>query len=210
VVVFCCSSALLSSASRRPKLPLPRNERLERELFGEVKTGINFENYENIPVETSGEDVPPPIQHFKDYDFHEVLQQNIALSGYDRPTPVQRHSVPIAGAGRDLMACAQTGSGKTAAFLFPLITKLLRMDLDALSPPDASGGGMFGRRSKAYPFALILAPTRELATQIHDEARKFTYRSGLRPVVVYGGQEVRNQLRELDNGCDIMIATPGR
>jgi len=197
------------SASRRPKLPLPRNERLERDLFGEAKTGINFENYDSIPVETSGECVPDPIASFKDYDFHEVLKANIELAGYEAPTPVQKHSVPIAGAGRDLMACAQTGSGKTAAFLFPLITKLLRTDLDALAPEDGRPSS-FSRRRKAYPFSLILAPTRELATQIYEEARKFTYRTGLRPVVVYGGQEVRTQLKELEMGCDVLVATPGR
>lgn len=177
-------------------------------MFGDAKTGINFENYESIPVETSGENVPDPITSFKDYNFHEVLKNNIDLAGYEVPTPVQKHSVPIAGAGRDLMACAQTGSGKTAAFLFPLITKLLSIDLDALG--DDGRQFNFSRRPKAFPYSLILAPTRELATQIHEESRKFTYRTGLRPVVVYGGQEVRAQLKELDLGCDILVATPGR
>ena len=70
------------------------------------------------------------------------------------------------------------------------------------SPPD-------GRR-RTYPTALCLAPTRELASQIHDESKKFTYSTGIATVVVYGGADVRNQLRDLERGCDLLIATPGR
>ena len=66
-----------------------------------------------------------------------------------------------------------------------------------------------GRR-RTYPAALCLAPTRELASQIHEESRKFTYTTGIATVVVYGGADVRNQLRELERGCDLLIATPGR
>ena len=91
-----------------------RDMRLEAELFGNVvdkPRGIEFKNYEDIPVETSGLDVPPPIDSFKELQCHEVLLSNIDLAGYDRPTPVQRYSIPISSAGRDLMACAQTGSG---------------------------------------------------------------------------------------------------
>jgi hypothetical protein len=114
--------------------------------------------------------------------------------------------VPIAIAGRDLMACAQTGSGKTAAFLFPMICSTLEMYKKHGPPPPASVAG----RIKVTPVVLVLAPTRELSSQIYDEARKFTWRTGLRPVCVYGGAEQRVQLQDLDRGCDILIATPGR
>lgn len=67
-----------------------------------------------------------------------------------------------------------------------------------------------GGRSKQYPLALVLAPTRELATQIYDESRKFSYRSHVRPVVVYGGADVGNQMRDLNRGCHVLMATPGR
>lgn len=100
------------------------------------------------------------------------------------------------------MACAQTGSGKTAGFLFPLIAKMLRTG--AMNPPE-------GRRGKgAYITALVLAPTRELAVQIFEEAQKFCYCTGIRPVVVYGGANIQLQQRELDAGADILVATPGR
>uniref|UniRef100_A0A7S1C9S8 RNA helicase n=2 Tax=Bicosoecida sp. CB-2014 TaxID=1486930 RepID=A0A7S1C9S8_9STRA len=100
-----------------------------------------------------------------------------------------------------MMACAQTGSGKTGGFLFPVIQKM--MTVGALPVPD-------GGRRKAYPNCLIVAPTRELASQIFDEARKFTYRTGIQACVVYGGADMRTQIRELERGCDIVVATPGR
>eukprot|EP00456_Euglypha_rotunda_P019047 TRINITY_DN1695_c0_g1_i8.p1 TRINITY_DN1695_c0_g1~~TRINITY_DN1695_c0_g1_i8.p1 ORF type:complete len:503 (+),score=54.48 TRINITY_DN1695_c0_g1_i8:271-1779(+) len=181
-----------------------RDEAMEKQLFGETKTGIDFDKYEDIPVETSGTDVPKQISKFSDIQCHEVLKANIKLAGYEKPTPVQKYAVPISLARRDLMGCAQTGSGKTAAFLFPMIAILVSEKLPA--PPPQTGM----RSRKAYPYALVLAPTRELATQIYKEALKFIYRSGLRAVVVYGGQEIRTQLRELERGVDIMVATPGR
>jgi ATP-dependent RNA helicase DDX3X len=96
---------------------------------------------------------------------------------------VQRYAIPIGLAGRDIMACAQTGSGKTAAFCFPIISGLLK-----------AGYQPTGRQRKALPAALILAPTRELTSQIYEEARKFSYQSGIRPVVIYGGAPVVNQV----------------
>lgn len=92
---------------------------------------------------------------------------------------------------------------KTAAFLFPVIQMMLRTEVH-INPRC----GPRGRR--ATPAVLVLAPTRELATQIFNEARKFVYRTGVKPVVVYGGQEPRLQLREIERGCDLLVATPGR
>lgn len=104
--------------------------------------------------------------------------------------------------GGDMMACAQTGSGKTAGFLFPLIAIMTKNG--PLPEPE-------NRRSKGtYITALVLAPTRELAVQIHEEAQKFCYCTGIRPVVVYGGANIQNQQRDLDIGADVLVATPGR
>ena len=91
----------------------PRNIRLEQQLFGnQHNSGINFEKYDDIPVEFSGNDVPPPIASFKDSDLDPLLKENIELAGYSNATPVQKYSISIVTACRDLMACAQTGSGK--------------------------------------------------------------------------------------------------
>jgi len=193
--------------------PGPSNQRLEKELFGDLgdvtkqQTGINFDAYADIPVEATGTDVPEPVTEFlPPIDAH--LLENIKLAHYKTPTPVQKYSVPIVNGGRDLMACAQTGSGKTGGFLFPILSALFTHGPRANPAADAGRG--YGRNRKAYPTALVLAPTRELVSQIHEEARKFAYRSWVHPAVVYGGADIGSQLRQLDQGCDLLSATPGR
>lgn len=125
------------------------------------------------------------------------------------PTPVQKHSVPIVMDGRDLMACAQTGSGKTAGFLFPILSSMYTHGpLEDPKEPRVKQG--YQSYKKAYPQALILAPTRELVSQIYNEAKKFCYRSYVRPCVAYGGADIQQQLRLIDRGCHLLVATPGR
>eukprot|EP00906_Rhabdomonas_costata_P013123 RCo018875 len=166
-------------------------------------SGINFDKYDDIPVEVSGRDPVEPVETYDELpNIHPTLMQNISRARFVRPTPVQKYALPIIIHGRDLMACAQTGSGKTAAYLFPVINTLLSQG--PKRKPVSYG------RPKAFPSCLILSPTRELATQIYDEARKFCFGSFILPVVVYGGAEVRSQLDILNKGCDILVATPGR
>mgnify|MGYP003961783713 CR=1 FL=1 len=184
----------------------------EEKLFEEGgNTGINFDQYDDIPVKTTGEDVPDPIQAFDELPIPDELLANIKRAKFTKPTPVQKYSIPIVLMKRDLMACAQTGSGKTAAFLFPVIIKVLMMGLYK-QPVQRSTGDYYRDkyRRKALPVCLILAPTRELATQIYDEARKFCYRSPIRTCVVYGGSSAYQQIRTLEQGCTILCATPGR
>uniref|UniRef100_A0A8D8Q646 RNA helicase n=1 Tax=Cacopsylla melanoneura TaxID=428564 RepID=A0A8D8Q646_9HEMI len=185
---------------------LPRDEKLEFELFGIGNTGINFNKYEDIPVEASGDDIPQHINSFDDIQMTEIITNNIALAGYSQPTPVQKYAIPIIMSGRDVMACAQTGSGKTAAFLVPIMNQMYERGPQP-SPPAGRG---YPSRKKMFPLGLVLAPTRELATQIYDEAKKFAYRSHFRPCVVYGGSNVGDQMRDLDRGCHLLVATPGR
>ncbi|EMC91211.1 hypothetical protein BAUCODRAFT_80455, partial [Baudoinia panamericana UAMH 10762] len=193
-------------------VPGPANQRVERELFGapndpsKQATGINFEKYDDIPVEASGQGVPEPVTTFTNPPLDDHLLSNIELAGYKVPTPVQKYSIPIVMGGRDLMACAQTGSGKTGGFLFPILSQAFQNGPSA-NIPQQSG---FARQRKAYPTSLILAPTRELVSQIYDEARKFSYRSWVRPCVVYGGADIGSQLRQIERGCDLLVATPGR
>ncbi|KAK5662946.1 hypothetical protein OQA88_6358 [Cercophora sp. LCS_1] len=191
----------------------PANPRVERELFGTADdpskqhTGINFEKYDDIPVTPSGRDPPEPVLTFSAPPLDPHLLSNIELARYKIPTPVQKYSIPIVIGGRDLMACAQTGSGKTGGFLFPILSQAFT---HGPSPIPAGQGGGYGRQRKAYPTTLVLAPTRELVSQIYDESRKFAYRSWVRPCVVYGGAEIGPQLRQIERGCDLLVATPGR
>lgn len=173
----------------------------EQAFSEQENTAINFDAYEDIPVETSGDNVPPPVNTFAEIDLGDALNLNIRRCKYVKPTPVQRHAIPIALAGRDLMACAQTGSGKTAAFCFPIISGIMRGQV-----PQKP---LRGART-VFPLALILSPTRELSMQIHEEARKFSYQTGVKVVVAYGGAPINQQLRDLERGVDILVATPGR
>ncbi|KAK7278800.1 hypothetical protein RJT34_23836 [Clitoria ternatea] len=185
---------------RREVNPFENDEAEDDSISEQENTGINFDAYDDIPVETSGDNVPPPVNTFAEIDLGEALNQNIQRCKYVKPTPVQRYAIPISLAGRDLMACAQTGSGKTAAFCFPIISGIMREQY--VQKPRVA--------RTAFPLALILSPTRELSCQIHDEAKKFSYQTGVKVVVAYGGAPINQQLRELERGVDILVATPGR
>lgn len=120
------------------------------------------------------------------------LLQTLTQLGYHQPTPIQQQAIPLILQGQDILASAQTGTGKTAAFALPIIQQLLEQPV-----------------AKA-PRALILVPTRELARQVQDNMEAFTQHTALRSVVVYGGACLATQSRELKTGADILIATPGR
>lgn len=187
------------------------NAELELELFGGdvVTQGINFDIYDKIPVEVSGQSCPKPVDEFSETTLPAQVAANIKLAGFQKPTPVQRYSIPAGLKGRDLMSCAQTGSGKTAAFLVPIISRLIiegRADEVMNKKQSFNNYG----RSKYQVHSLLLSPTRELAQQIHLQARKFLYRTGMRSVVVYGGADIKEQFRELNKGCEVLVATPGR
>ncbi|KPA86339.1 putative ATP-dependent RNA helicase [Leptomonas pyrrhocoris] len=156
------------------------------------QAGISLENYDSIPVEMVPRDIKP-VEDFVDLLVEPALAQNIERCGYKRPTPVQRYGIPVALSGSDLMACAQTGSGKTAAFLIPVVQHIL---VYGVSP---------ARNRKSYPIALVLAPTRELAVQIFDEVRKLTFNTDIFYDVVYGGTRYPNRFEQ-----DILVACPGR
>ena len=204
----------------------PKNPRVERDLFGEAgdathqHTGINFDKYGDIPVSVTPPDprynggvvieAPEPFVEFTTPPIDPHLLENIKLARYSTPTPVQKFSVPIVNAGQDLMACAQTGSGKTAGFLFPILSAMFTGGPQPLAAGQQESGPSYRRGRVARPTCLILAPTRELVSQIHDEAKKFAYRSWVRPAVVYGGADIGSQMRQIELGCDILSATPGR
>lgn len=121
--------------------------------------------------------------------------KELTAAGFEKPTPIQSQGWPMALSGQDVIGIAKTGSGKTLAFLLPAIVHINAQP--DLKPRDG-------------PIALILAPTRELACQIKEEADKFGYTSAVKNTCIYGGAPRYNQARELRNGCEIVIATPGR
>lgn len=166
---------------------------------GGISTGMNFDKYDIMQVNVTGENVPKAVERFKDSGLRQLLLDNIHRSGYLRPTPVQKHAIPIIIAGRDLMACAQTGSGKTAAFLLPIIHMLLHDPKELIVTSD-----------HCEPQVVIISPTRELTLQIFNEARKFSHSSIIKTVVAYGGAAAYHQAQQAMKGCHILVATPGR
>jgi ATP-dependent RNA helicase DeaD len=135
----------------------------------------------------------PGATGFSSLGLADSLLAAVTSLGYEEPTPVQRETIPLMLSGQDLLAQAATGTGKTAAFALPLLHRLIE---------DASGRG----RTRA----LVLVPTRELAMQVAEAIHKYGRGTGLSVVPVYGGASMQQQIRALDRGADIVIATPGR
>lgn len=173
----------------------------EKDLFDSYGVGVNFAKQNEIPASLTGNgsETIVPMERFTDAKLSDLLLENIKRSNYDTPTPVQRYSLPIILARRDLMACAQTGSGKTAAYILPIMTNILEDQV-------LSSGLM----AVQQPQALVLSPTRELAIQIYNECRKFSLQSIIKCGILYGGADSFHQQAQLNRGCNILVATPGR
>ncbi|XP_013614031.1 PREDICTED: DEAD-box ATP-dependent RNA helicase 14-like [Brassica oleracea var. oleracea] len=145
-------------------------------------------------ITVSGGQVPPPLMSFETTGFPPELLREVLTAGFSAPTPIQAQSWPIAMQGRDIVAIAKTGSGKTLGYLIPGFMHLQHIRND----------------SRMGPTILVLSPTRELATQIQDEAVKFGRSSRISCTCLYGGAPKGPQLRDLERGADIVVATPGR
>jgi len=135
---------------------------------------------------------------FTDLGLAPELLKALTESGYTKPTPIQAQAIPVALAGGDLMAGAQTGTGKTAAFALPLLQKLLPLANSSASP------------AKHPVRALILTPTRELAIQVEESVKAYAKHTPLRSLVVYGGVDIKTQTPHLKTGVEVLVATPGR
>src|SRR5262249_56118103 len=128
---------------------------------------------------------------FTSFDLHPDLLRGVEAAGFTVPTPIQKEAIPPALAGRDVLACAMTGSGKTAAFVLPILQALL------------------GKRP-GVTRALVLAPTRELAAQIDEERRRLSRHTRIGGAAVFGGVAMGPQVEALRPGADILVATPRR
>ncbi|CAD0109806.1 unnamed protein product [Aureobasidium uvarum] len=175
----------------------PPDAELEQQLFGERhRAGTSLDHIMDFIANVEGPRQFNPIGG---------VLANVQLCGYEKITVIQAYCVPIILAGHDLVAVAQTGSGKTAAYLVPIISKLMGKVRKLQGPRTVAGS-----RVRAEPLVVIVVPTRELAQQIFDEARRLCYRSMLRPVCAYGGILMGINLQELGKGCDLLIGTAGR
>lgn len=175
--------------------------RFEKNFYVEVPAvaGMTAEEVEAYrrrrEITVEGNDVPKPVRHFRDVGFPEYVLQEITKAGFTEPTPIQSQGWPMALKGRDLIGIAETGSGKTLAYLLPAIVHVNAQPI--LAPGDG-------------PIVLVLAPTRELAVQIQQETTKFGASSKIKSTCIYGGVPKGPQVRDLQKGVEIIIATPGR
>ena len=128
---------------------------------------------------------------FETYKLNKQVLQAIAQAGYENPTPIQQRVIPLISAGHDIMGIAQTGTGKTAAFVLPILMKA-------------------GYAQGSMPRVLILAPTRELVNQLYDEVVKLSQFTDLRSLAIFGGIGPTEQIESISTGIDILVATPGR
>ena len=170
---------------------------------------------------------------FAELGLNEQILAGVATLGFNAPTPVQAAAIPAVLAGKDVVASAQTGTGKTAAFMLPTLQRIAVEKPGGAEKPDAKEpntsakpNAAAGRNAKrgdakrnakrgdtkrnAYPRALIITPTRELAAQIDDVAKSVCESTGQQAVIVTGGARYKHQITALQKGCDVLVATPGR
>ncbi|KAM0003474.1 putative RNA helicase [Helianthus debilis subsp. tardiflorus] len=175
-----------------PWKPSERVLRLKPEQIEEVRLRLNVD----VAVTSDSPPAPAPIESFTDMCLDSSIMKDIAIHEYTTPTSIQAQAMPVALSGRDLLGCAETGSGKTAAFTIPMIQHCIAQ------PSVRRGDG---------PLALVLAPTRELAQQIEKEVKAFSQSLvNFRTAIVVGGTNISEQRSELRAGVEIVVATPGR
>ncbi|KAF9567553.1 DEAD-domain-containing protein [Agrocybe pediades] len=153
---------------------------------------------EDFSISARGGSIPHPLRSWRESTIPEQILECIDAIGYKEPSPIQRQAIPIGLQNRDIIGIAETGSGKTAAFVIPMLAFISSL------PPFTDDNRHLG------PYALIMAPTRELAQQIESEARKFASPLGFKCVSIVGGRAVEEQQFNLREGAEIIIATPGR
>ena len=146
---------------------------------------------------------------FEELGLSEKVLKGVVATGYEKPTEIQALAIPPALEGRDVTGRAQTGTGKTAAFALPILTRLETLPL----PPREEGHGPGSKRPRSprHPVrALVITPTRELALQIEEAFKEYARFLDTRTLTVYGGVRIDKQLSRLRAGVDVVIATPGR
>ncbi|BFI25497.1 ATP-dependent RNA helicase DDX23/PRP28 [Marchantia polymorpha subsp. ruderalis] len=153
---------------------------------------------EDFNISYKGSRIPRPMRNWEEGSLSPELLKAVAKAGYKKPSPIQMAAIPIGLQQRDVIGIAETGSGKTAAFVLPMLTYISKL------PP------MTEEIEAEGPYAVVMAPTRELAQQIEEETVKFAHYLDIRVVSIVGGQSIEEQGFKLRQGCEIVIATPGR
>jgi ATP-dependent RNA helicase DDX23/PRP28 len=154
---------------------------------------------EDFEIAVKGTSVPNPLRVWDEAALPDWTLRAIKDANYAHPTAIQRQAIPIGLQGRDMIGIAETGSGKTASFLIPLLIHISKLPKSTSTITESEG-----------PYACILAPTRELAMQIKMEADKFAKYANCRTVLLIGGEDLQGQVSELRKGCEIIVATAGR
>lgn len=175
--------------------PFEKNFYTEHEDIAALDSKAVNELRDKLGIKIMGPSPPAPVTSFAHFGFDENLMKVIRKQEFSSPLPIQSQAIPAALGGRDIIGIAKTGSGKTAAFLWPALVHI--MDQKPLQEGDG-------------PIALILAPTRELSIQIYNEAKKFGKVYNIHVVCAYGGGSKWEQSKALEGGAEIVVATPGR
>lgn len=150
-----------------------------------------------LEIHVKGDNIPPPILSFSSYNLPQKLLQNIEAAGYEMPTPVQMQAIPAALTGKSLLVSADTGSGKTASFLVPIISRCTNLHLEH-------------SQTQKKPLAMILTPTRELCMQVEEQAKLLGKGLPFKTALVVGGDAMPRQVYRIEQGVDVIIGTPGR
>jgi probable ATP-dependent RNA helicase DDX4 len=195
----CPNPRLGQDGKELPPSYKPEEVNLEEEEAMKIDQGINFDRFDKIEVEVKGGKLDP-INNFKDLVTSDLLLQNIERAGYKRMTPIQRYTIPALANGHDIVGCAQTGSGKTAAFLLPVLQTILN---------ERDLSDQYGAECQE-PYCIVIAPTRELARQTYVEALKLSRDSIVKCQCIYGGTQTGSLRAQISKGTHILSATPGR
>ncbi|VAI45431.1 unnamed protein product [Triticum turgidum subsp. durum] len=206
-----CKTALLARIAAETKIPVKAPARI-KVPFGDESFCVRDNNFPDIPslhasqivslrnkldICVKGEAIPDPIMCFSSCGLPEKLVHNLDAAGYTMPTPVQMQVIPASISNRSLLVSADTGSGKTASFLVPIIAHCSRRELQQCE-------------SKRGPLAIVLAPTRELCLQVEDQAKVLGKGLPFKTALVVGGDPLAQQIYRIENGVELIVGTPGR
>lgn len=199
--------ALAAKKARKKDLPTPAHDKIAYEPFRKAfyvpsqdvvdmsEDEVDLMRMELDGIKIRGRDCPRPVRNWGAFGLPAGCYDVIKRLGYAAPTPIQAQAIPAIMSGRDLIGVAKTGSGKTIAFLLPLFRHIKDQR------PIENGEG---------PMALIMTPTRELATQIWRESKPFLSALGMRAVCAYGGSNLSEQIADMKKGAEVVVCTPGR